>query len=94
MELIPIGNIKYDIIIASDILEHMDHEKGKELITHIKEASKYAYIVTPINVLQQGKVYENVHETHVLGWSQRALEHYGTVTIAGGAYILETNNPS
>lgn len=89
VELVPIGNIMYDMIIASDVLEHMEGEKGYKLLTAIKEKSKSAFIVTPIRVLAQGPVYKNQNEIHVHEWTKEQLESWGTVTVAGGAHILE-----
>ena len=91
-ELIPNLNTDYDMIVASDVLEHMDEQKGTDLLTSIKNKSKNAFIVTPANCLPQGAVYNNEYETHVKGWTEEDLKKWGTVTRAGGANILEINN--
>jgi len=80
---------RYDMIIASDILEHMNKDSGIKLINAIKDKSQYAYIVTPKNVLPQGAVYDNIAESHVVGWTIEDLSVYGTVTGHGGAHVLE-----
>ena len=89
VDLIPKNDIYYDMIIASDVLEHMEGERGYELLGAIKERSKYAFIVTPIKVLAQGPVYKNKNETHVHEWTKEQLEYWGQVTVHGGAYVLE-----
>jgi len=82
----------YNFIIASDILEHMNGETGTKFLDLIVDKCDHAFVVQPIKVLPQGSVYGNVAETHVYGWNAQELELYGTVTVAGGAYILEINN--
>ena len=91
-ELIPTNRKRYDMIIASDVLEHMSLDKGSELLASIKDKCKNAFIVTPARMLPQGAVYNNQNETHVHGWIKEQLENWGTVTVAGGAHILEIHN--
>ena len=44
LDILPTLDITYDLIIASDILEHMDNKKGNDLISNIKLKSKYFFI--------------------------------------------------
>ena len=93
-ELIPALRTRYDMIICSDMLEHMEGEKGYELLASIKDKCHDAFIVTPIKVLAQGPVYKNDNEIHVHEWTKEQLSNWGTVTVAGGAHILEIHNDS
>jgi len=91
-ELVPALRTRYDMIIASDMLEHMEGEKGYDLLGSIRDKCHNAFIVTPIRVLAQGPVYQNQNEIHVHEWTKEQLENWGTVTVAGGAHILEIHN--
>ncbi len=92
LDLLPLFNIVYDVIIASDILEHMTQEDGVKFLDQIKERSKHAFIVTPISMSAQVAVYGNQNEIHLYQWSEEDLKKYGTVIRAGNAHTLEMNN--
>lgn len=82
----------YDIIICSDMLEHLSVEDGTFLLNTIKQKSKFAMIVTPVRVLRQEALYNNEHERHVSVWPTETLGRWGKVTQFENAYLLEISS--
>jgi|ETNvirnome_6_100_1030635.scaffolds.fasta_scaffold03223_7 2-polyprenyl-3-methyl-5-hydroxy-6-metoxy-1,4-benzoquinol methylase len=88
-----IGNIveiinsvnKYDIIIATDVIEHLKKEEAVEVLSKIKEKSHHAIVTIPINVGTRGAMKQqglpiNHHEAHISGeWTLEELLLYGKV---------------
>ena len=79
----------YDMIICSDMLEHLTYDDGVSLLDLIKDKSKFAMIATPVRVLQQGELYGNIHEKHISSWPKETLSKWGQVLQLDNAYLLE-----
>jgi cyclopropane fatty-acyl-phospholipid synthase-like methyltransferase len=60
--------IKYDLILAIDILEHFEKEDGKKFIELMKKIGKNVLISTPKEPGKQGAVFGNEYETHKSRW--------------------------
>jgi SAM-dependent methyltransferase len=59
----------FDVILALDILEHFERERGFLLINKIlKKAAKRVILTTPAKFIPQGEVFGNPHETHKSLW--------------------------
>jgi len=82
----------YDMIICNDVLEHFSISDGLSLLNLIKEKSRFAMIVTPINVLQQDAVYNNEHERHLCAWAENTLSEWGQVLQFENTYVLEISS--
>jgi peptidylprolyl isomerase len=82
----------YDMIICSDMLEHLSESEGVSLISSIKQKSGFAMIVTPVRVLQQEALYDNEHERHVSAWSKEALSKWGEVLQFDNTHLLEISS--
>ena len=82
----------YDMIICSDMLEHLSEKDGVFLLGAIKEKSKFAMIVTPMRVLQQEALYNNEHERHISAWSKETLSEWGRVLELDNTYLLEISS--
>ncbi|MHC4171492.1 MAG: FKBP-type peptidyl-prolyl cis-trans isomerase [Planctomycetota bacterium] len=88
MDILPtLGD--YDMIICSDMLEHLNEKDGLFLLNLIKEKSKFAMIVTPVKVLRQKALYNNEHEKHISVWPKETLSKWGQVFQFDNAYLLE-----
>lgn len=79
----------YDMIICSDMLEHLSKKDGVFLLDSIKEKSKFAMIVTPVKVLQQEAIYNNEYERHISAWPEEELEKWGNVSQFNNNFLLE-----
>lgn len=82
----------YDMMVCSDMLEHLSEKDGVFLLSAIKEKSKFAMIVTPMRVLQQEALYNNEHERHISVWSKETLSKWGQVCQLDNAYLLEVSS--
>lgn len=74
---------RYDFAICVDVLEHMERERGVQLLEGIKAVSESAIVTTPVKMLPQGAAWGNVHETHVCQWSEFQLKCFGRVQMVG-----------
>ncbi len=82
----------YDMIICSDVLEHLSEKDGLFLLNLIKEKSRFAMIVTPVRVLQQEALYNNEYEKHISAWPKETLSKWGEVLQFDNAYLLEMSS--
>jgi len=89
LDIIPENNLYYDLIIMSDVLEHFSKEDGEKVLAVIKKYGNTGLIVTPVNVLPQGAVYNNRFESHISKWNETELKQWGKVIKTGNAYILD-----
>ena len=88
IDILPgLGN--YDMIICSDMLEHVNEKDGVFLLDAMGKKSGFAMIITPIRVLQQEALYNNEHEQHISVWTREILNKWGQVFQYDNAYVLE-----
>jgi len=80
---------KYDMIICSDMLEHLNEKDGVFLLDAIEEKTRFAMIATPIRVLRQEALYNNEHEKHISAWSKETLSKWGRVYSFDNMHLLE-----
>ncbi len=66
----------YDLVMAVDILEHFEKEKGPAFIKELKRIGKNVIIATPSEPEEQ-IVPENPLENHRSCWSREELESFG-----------------
>jgi len=79
----------YDFIICSDVLEHLSHERGIEVLEIVKKVGKSALFLIPVQPSQQVSEWENVHETHKSKYSRTELDRFGSVSVVcGDLYFL------
>ena len=82
----------YDMIICSDVLEHLSEKDGFFLLDLMEKKSKFAMIVTPVRVLRQGALYKNEYERHISVWPRETLSKWGEVFQFDFAYLLEISS--
>lgn len=86
-----LGN--YDLILAIDLIEHLEKERGLDFLKIIKKKAGTALIATPIVVRKQKTKYNNVYERHISRWAKRELHQFGHVEEVApdrkGIYLLE-----
>jgi len=76
----------YDLVLAIDILEHMEQEIGLRFIADCQRVAGVAIISTPILFAEQEGKWGNQYEQHRSGWSKADL------TQAGARLVLKTSN--
>lgn len=75
----------YDLIIATDIIEHFERSHAENMIEKIKAKSKKFIITIPIHVGNRGGVQPvglsyNKYEAHISGeWQEDELKKFGNV---------------
>ena len=85
-----IPNIKYDLILMIDVLEHFTGEQGEQVLKMIIENSESAIITTPVQVMEQNVVNNNKFEIHRSQWTSDGLIKYGNVFIISNTFFLNT----
>jgi peptidylprolyl isomerase len=83
---------RYDMIICSDVLEHLSEHDGTTLLDSIKDRCKFAMIATPVTVLHQEALYNNEYERHITSWSKETLSSWGEVFQFDNTYLLEISS--
>ena len=72
------GNNQYDIIVALDLIEHLEKDKGKILLEKLINISKnIIFIYTPNGYLPQKGTKQNPYQAHKSGWTYDDFKSYG-----------------
>lgn len=78
---------KYDLIIATDVVEHFERPRAIEMMNNISRKSNFFYVTIPKNVGNRGGMASNgvsfnEHEAHISGeWSLEQLSVFGNVLL-------------
>jgi len=81
---------RYDLIICSDMLEHVLKVQGMRILGEMKRVSANSIVVLPVMPSPQVDVYENEYERHRAIWSSNELIAFGHLSIMGNRmFILE-----
>lgn len=62
---------KYDVVFCSQVIEHINHKRGEELLSSIELIARQRIIVgTPREFMEQPANYlgDNPHQVHISGW--------------------------
>ena len=72
----------YDLILSVDMLEHLEKERGMELLNDIQKHCKSAIISLPMFPSQQsgGKAKNKKFGPHRSKWTEEELSSFGKVT--------------
>jgi predicted TPR repeat methyltransferase len=65
--------LKSDLVIAGDVLEHMEAEDARSLLSRITMLAKNALISIPVLHLDQDAVNGNPFERHIDHWTYEAM---------------------
>lgn len=76
-EIIQTLEMKYDLILLIDILEHIEKEKGILLVNNCLKKSNSILISIPKRPSEQYEVFGNKFESHVSKWTKKELERMG-----------------
>jgi len=58
-------DLRFDLVILGDVLEHMTKERGAEVIKKAVDHSNWVILALPIVDYPQGSSYGNEHEAHI-----------------------------
>jgi hypothetical protein len=59
---------EWDVIVAADVIEHLSHQDGLELVQLIEAYSKVGIITTPIGHMVRGECEGNPYQKHLSAW--------------------------
>jgi len=78
----------YDIIICSDVIEHLDKSEGHALIRACVEKSDLLIINTPRIFFEQGETAGNLHESHKALWKSSDFRIYNSISTCPSSAVL------
>lgn len=86
---LPFPDRSFDIVLACEVLEHLDHDDGAVFFSEIERVSRGRVIVsTPRGFMEQDADYGNIHEKHRSGWLPQELVDRGyTVNVYPGRML-------
>jgi 2-polyprenyl-3-methyl-5-hydroxy-6-metoxy-1,4-benzoquinol methylase len=78
---LPLNNqTKFNIIIATEIIEHLSKKKAEKLIHNLESSLKangLLILSTPHGNEPQGAIHNNIFENHISAWSVKDLQSLG-----------------
>jgi hypothetical protein len=75
---LPFCSSSFDIVLASEIIEHLPKGMGKKLLSEIERISKkLVVVVTPCGFMPQDDVRGNPYEAHLSGWNPEDFKLQG-----------------
>jgi SAM-dependent methyltransferase len=77
LDLVPILDYKYDLILLIDVLEHFEKIEGSELLKTLLKNNNGVLISTPKKPSAQKDAFGNIHETHRSRWTNNDLLRLG-----------------
>jgi hypothetical protein len=77
MDILDQIDFAYNLVLILDVLEHLDKDQGKLLLTKILQKNNGAIISTPKKVSNQKDVFDNKYEVHKSQWTKDELSLYG-----------------
>jgi len=63
----------YDLVLCLNLLEHLEKEKGKELIRELKRIGLKVIVLVPLGWFAQGEEGNNPYQEHQSAWLEREL---------------------
>lgn len=84
------GSNSFDGVLALDLIEHLEKDRGRQLIGQMEDiARKRVILITPNGFLPQESYGENPHQTHKSGWKVGELKDlgYSVMGISGWKFL-------
>ncbi len=69
--VLPTITHKYDLVLLIDVIEHLNHDRGLELLRELERVGRNVLISTPNRVGHQTALYGNEFENHVSQWTEK-----------------------
>ncbi|MFC1564667.1 hypothetical protein ACFL6G_07000, partial [candidate division KSB1 bacterium] len=79
-------DIKYDLMLLIDVLEHFSTDQGKQFISDSLSHCKNILISTPKEVIEQGDIFDNKFEQHKSQWDRPLLRNFGPCVFVDDIY--------
>lgn len=75
-EVIKHLNIRYDLILLIDMLEHFDRDQGLSFLSDLTTIGRNVLVSTPGGYVEQGPLFGNQFEEHHSGWHKRDFSDF------------------
>lgn len=79
LDIAPKLDIRYDMILLIDVLEHFEKDDGIKLLKTLLTNNECILVSTPKNPSPQKDAFGNVYETHKSIWSSTELSSLGNI---------------
>ncbi|HEX5905003.1 MAG TPA: methyltransferase domain-containing protein [Candidatus Nitrosocosmicus sp.] len=79
LDIAPKLDIRYDLILLIDVLEHFEKDDGIKLLKTLLANNECILISTPKKPTPQKDAFGNVYETHRSAWSLTELSSLGNI---------------
>jgi hypothetical protein len=90
---LPFRSRSVDTVLAFDLIEHLNKNKGKSLIKSLETiACRQVIILTPVGFLSQWCSESNPYQAHRSGWSPRDFKGYYVRGIQGIGFITRAGH--
>jgi hypothetical protein len=70
LEIIPLLETRYDLILMIDVFEHFSHGDGLKVLEECRKKSRNVLISVPLAMSPQEEVFGNRWEVHQYGWAR------------------------
>lgn len=77
----------YDVGVAAELIEHLEHDKGEELLDLLPRVCRFAIVTSPLGFMAQGDLYGNPHQVHVSGWTKNDLTDRGWTCVGAWTHL-------
>ncbi len=74
LEVLPTLQIKYDLILVIDVLEHFSYNDGIKILEECKKRGRNIIISTPKDIGVQDDIFDNPFETHRFQWKKKHFD--------------------
>ena len=74
LEVLPKMEIRYDLILLIDVLEHFEKEEGFRILELSEQKARNLIISTPLDIEEQADSFNNPHERHQFQWRKSHLK--------------------
>jgi hypothetical protein len=76
VEILPTLELKYDLLLASDILEHFDRVRGTKFLHACMARARNVIISTPLMVGKQAEEWDNPYQEHRSEWCLKDFDEF------------------
>jgi 2-polyprenyl-3-methyl-5-hydroxy-6-metoxy-1,4-benzoquinol methylase len=79
LDIAPKLEIRYDLILLIDVLEHFEKDDGIKLLKTLLSNNECILVSTPKKPTPQKGAFGNIYETHRSAWSMTELSSLGNI---------------
>ncbi len=76
LEIMPTLEVRYDLILLIDVLEHFTYEEGIRLLDACRRKGRNFLVSTPRDIGEQQSAFDNFHEAHRFQWQPWHFEQF------------------